>query len=155
MPFPAAVSARVHRTPVLSWAGPGGNLIIGVPFDQPGPIERTLDGRSIGFDLDVANRLGMRPSLLTWDKTTRDNRETDLTSGSVDLVAAYAVAESSRLDGRRPGSTAARSVKGRFAQGLRLVTTNDVILAGYLTRYPELLGPSGSPLPEPPTVMKR
>jgi glutamate transport system substrate-binding protein len=69
-----------------------GRLTIGIRFDQPGLAERTVDGRFVGFDVDVAKyvaaRLGVKPTGITWRETTSSNRETDLTSGAVDLVVA-------------------------------------------------------------------
>lgn len=181
-----------------------GNLTIGIRFDQPGLAEHTLDGRFVGFDVDVATfvagRLGVKPSRITWRETTPDTRETDLTSGTVDLVvAAYSITDPrkqlvafagpyfvtgqdllvrkvdraitgpSSLDGRRlcsvPNSTSAQTVKDRFAKGVQLVeyprypdcvtallageidavTTDGVILAGYVTQNPELLRLTGKP----------
>ncbi|MFD2420399.1 glutamate ABC transporter substrate-binding protein [Amycolatopsis pigmentata] len=70
----------------------GGRLTIGIRFDQPGLAERTVDGRFVGFDVDVAKyvaaRLGVKPAGITWKETTSSSRETDLTSGAVDLVVA-------------------------------------------------------------------
>ncbi|WP_027944779.1 glutamate ABC transporter substrate-binding protein [Amycolatopsis taiwanensis] len=258
-----ALSACASADPgTLLGKAASGNLTIGIRFDQPGLAEHTLDGRFVGFDVDVATyvarRLGVKPSNITWRETTPDTRETDLTSGTVDLVvAAYSITDQrkqlvafagpyfvtgqdllvrkadptitgpSSLDGRRlcsvPGSTAAQTVKDRFAHGVQLVeyprypdcvtallageidavTTDGVILAGYVAQNPELLrltgqpftterygiglrkgdpasqsalgnaiqrmidsgawqdsvrrniGPSGYPLPEPPTVTER
>lgn len=69
-----------------------GRLIIGIRFDQPGLAERTVDGRFVGFDVDVAKyvaaRLGVKPAGITWRETKSSTRETDLTSGTVDLVVA-------------------------------------------------------------------
>jgi glutamate transport system substrate-binding protein len=195
----AALSACASPDPgTLLGKASSRNLTIGVRFDQPGLAERTLDGRFIGFDVDVATyvaqRLGVRPSHIIWHETTPATRETDITSGTVDLVvAAYSITDAreqavafagpyfvtgqdllvrkfdttitgpSSLSGRRlcsvPGSTSAATVKDRFAQDVQLVeyprygdcvtallageidavTTDGVILAGYVTQNPELL----------------
>src|SRR2546430_7288473 len=69
-----------------------GQLVIGIRFDQPGLAERTIDGRFVGFDVDVASyvagRLGVRAPGITWRETTSATRETDLTSGTADIVVA-------------------------------------------------------------------
>lgn len=175
-----------------------GHLTIGIRFDQPGLAEHTLDGRFVGFDVDVAEyvagQLGVKPADITWRETTSATRETDLTSGAVDLViATYSITDQRKqviafagpyfetgqdllvrksdtaitgpetLNGRRlcsvTGSTPAQEVKKRFAQAVQLVeyprypdcvtallagqvdavTTDGVILAGYVTQNPELL----------------
>jgi glutamate transport system substrate-binding protein len=68
------------------------HLTIGIRFDQPGLSERTLDGRVVGFDVDVAKfvaaELGVAPSNISWRGTTPNTRETDLSSGAADLVVA-------------------------------------------------------------------
>ncbi len=181
-----------------------GHLTIGIRFDQPGLAEHTLDGRFVGFDVDVAEfvagQLGVKPSGITWRETTSATRETDLTSGTVDLVVAtYSITDKRKqliafagpyfetgqdllvrrsdtaitgpetLNGRRlcsvTGSTPAQEVKARFAQAVQLVeyprypdcvtallagqvdavTTDGVILAGYVTQNPELLKVIGKP----------
>lgn len=181
-----------------------GRLTIGIRFDQPGLAEHTLDGRFVGFDVDVATyvagRLGVKPAGITWRETTSATRETDLTSGTVDLVVAtYSITDERKqsisfagpyfetgqdllvrrsddeitgpetLNGRRlcsvEGSTPAEEVKTRFAQAVQLVeyprypdcvtallagqvdavTTDGVILAGYVTQNPELLKVVGKP----------
>ncbi|SFB61653.1 amino acid ABC transporter substrate-binding protein, PAAT family [Amycolatopsis marina] len=69
-----------------------GALTVGIRFDQPGLSERTLDGRFVGFDVDVAKyiagELGVDAEDITWKETTASRRETDITSGAVDLVVA-------------------------------------------------------------------
>jgi glutamate transport system substrate-binding protein len=68
------------------------HLTIGIRFDQPGLSERTLDGRVVGFDVDVAKfvaaELGVQPDNITWRETSPNARETDISSGAVDLIAA-------------------------------------------------------------------
>ncbi|HKS46856.1 MAG TPA: glutamate ABC transporter substrate-binding protein [Amycolatopsis sp.] len=181
-----------------------GRLVIGIRFDQPGLAERTIDGRFVGFDVDVAQhvatRLGVKSSGIVWRETTPGTRESDLTSGTVDLVVGtYSITDRRKelvafagpyfvtgqdllvrkfdtaitgptgLDGRRlcsvQGSTSAQEVKSRFAQAVQLVeyprypdcvtallagqvdavTTDAVILAGYVRQDPELLKLVGNP----------
>lgn len=181
-----------------------GRLTIGIRFDQPGLAERTVDGRFVGFDVDVAKyvaaRLGVKPAGITWREANSSSRETDLTSGTVDLVVAtYSITDQrkqlvafagpyfvtgqdllvrkfdttisgpSSLDGHRlcsvTGSTSAQKVQNDFAQAVQLVeyprysdcvtallagqvdavTTDAVILAGYVKQNPELLKLVGKP----------
>ncbi len=182
----------------------GGKLTVGIRFDQPGLSERTVDGRFTGFDVDVARfvagELGVPPDGITWRETTSATRESDLTSGVVDLiVATYSVTDRRKqqvsfagpyfdtgqdllvrrpsndisgpetLNGRKlcsvAGSTPAQQVRTRFAQAVKLieyprypdcvtallagqvdaVTTDAVILAGYVAQNPELLRLVGKP----------
>ncbi|WP_199434247.1 glutamate ABC transporter substrate-binding protein [Qaidamihabitans albus] len=183
---------------VVTHAYESGTLTIGIRFDQPGLSERTVDGRFVGFDVDVAEfvagELGVAAGDITWRETTPAQRETDISSGAVDLVvAAYSITEGRKeqvsfagpyfktgqdllvrtsdtgidgpeaLAGRRlcsvTGSTSAAQVKDQFAQSVQLVeyprnsdcvtallagqvdavTTDAVILAGYVAQNPELL----------------
>lgn len=198
----AACSSPDENT-LLGKAG-SGHLTIGIRFDQPGLAQHTLDGRFVGFDVDVATyvagQLGVPASGIRWRETTSATREIDLTSGTVDLVVAtYSITDSRKklidfagpyfetgqdllvrkndqaitgpetLNGRRlcsvTGSTPAQQVKNRFAQAVQLVeyprypdcvtallagqvdavTTDGVILAGYVTENPELLKVVGKP----------
>ncbi|MET7991182.1 glutamate ABC transporter substrate-binding protein [Amycolatopsis sp. NPDC005232] len=182
----------------------GDHLTIGIRFDQPGLSQRTVDGRFVGFDVDVAEfvagELGVDPAHLTWHETTPATRESDVTSGSVDLVVAtYSITDKRKqlvsfagpyfvtgqdllvrrtssditgpesLNGRRlcsvTGSTPAQQVRDKFAQAVQLVeyprypdcvtallagqvdavTTDAVILAGYVAQDPELLRVVGHP----------
>nr|WP_312871870.1 glutamate ABC transporter substrate-binding protein [Amycolatopsis acididurans] len=199
------LTACSHPAPgTLAGKSDNGTLTIGIRFDQPGLAEHTLDGRFVGFDVDVAEyvarKLGVKPENITWRETTSATRETDLTSGRVDLVVAtYSITDKRKqlisfagpyfvtgqdllvrkndtaitgpetLNGRRlcsvTGSTPAQEVKNRFAHAVELVeyprypdcvtallagqvdavTTDGVILAGYVTQNPELLRVVGKP----------
>lgn len=201
----AALTACSHPDPnTLPGKADSGRLTIGIRFDQPGLALHTLDGRFVGFDVDVAEHvaryLGVKPNGITWRETTSATRETDLTSGKVDLVVAtYSITDKRKqlisfagpyfrtgqdllvrksdtaitgpetLNGRRlcsvTGSTPAQEVKNRFAKAVQLVeyprypdcvtallagqvdavTTDGVILAGYVTQNPELLKVVGKP----------
>ena len=77
------------------------HLTIGIRFDKPGLSERKLDGRVVGFDVDVAKfvaaELGVEPRNITWRETAPNTRETDIGSGAVDLVAAtYSITDKRR-----------------------------------------------------------
>lgn len=193
-----ACSPDADPNSVVTHADDSGKLTIGIRFDQPGLSERTIDGRFVGFDLDVARyvaaQLGVRTEDINWRETTSATRETDITSGSVDLVvAAYSITDKRKqlvsfagpyfstgqdllvrlsskditgpetLNGKKlcsvTGSTPAQQVRERFAQAVQLVeyprypdcvtallagqvdavTTDAVILAGYVAQNPELL----------------
>jgi glutamate transport system substrate-binding protein len=179
-------------------------LTIGIRYDQPGLSERTIDGRYVGFDIDVAkyvaNELGVDPDRITWHESSPSSRETDITAGITDLVVAtYSITEKRKqvvafagpyfetgqdllvrlrstditgpesLNGRKlcsvGGTTSAEQVRDKFAQAVQLieyprypdcvtallagqidaVTTDDVILAGYVAQNPELLRIVGKP----------
>jgi glutamate transport system substrate-binding protein len=189
---------------LVTRASASDHLTIGIRFDAPGLSEHTVDGRFVGFDVDVAtfvaSELGVPAKDITWRETTSATRETDLTSGTVDLVVAtYSITDKRKqlvsfagpyfttgqdllvrrtsaditgpeaLNGRRlcsvTGSTPAQQVKDKFAQAVQLVeyprysdcvtallagqidavTTDAVILAGYVARDPELLKIVGKP----------
>jgi glutamate transport system substrate-binding protein len=179
-------------------------LTIGIRYDQPGLSQRTIDGRYVGFDIDVAkyvaNELGVDADRITWHESSPSSRETDITAGITDLVVAtYSITEKRKqvvafagpyfetgqdllvrlrstdiagpesLNGRKlcsvGGTTSAEQVRDKFAQGVQLVeyprypdcvtallagqvdavTTDDVILAGYVAQNPELLRIVGKP----------
>lgn len=78
-----------------------GHLTIGTRFDQPGISQRTLDGRLVGFDVEVAvyvaKELGVAREDITWRETATSTRESDLASNSVDMVVAtYSITEKRR-----------------------------------------------------------
>lgn len=200
----ALTACSRHAPDTLLGKAEEGRLVVGIRFDQPGLAERTPDGRFVGFDVEVATyiamQLGVKPSEIVWRETMSATRETDLTSGAVDLViATYSITQQRKqfiafagpyfetgqdllvrrsdttttgpesLNGRRlcsvAGSTPAQEVKNRYAKAVRLVeyprypdcvtallagqvdavTTDGVILAGYVTQNPELLKVVGRP----------
>lgn len=75
---------------VVTKAADTGTLVIGTRYTQPGLSERTLDGRFVGFDIDVgrfvAAELGVDPDDITWRDVVAAEREEVLTSGAVDMV---------------------------------------------------------------------
>ncbi|WP_328646204.1 glutamate ABC transporter substrate-binding protein [Amycolatopsis sp. NBC_00348] len=203
----ATACGPAHVSPtdsVVARAGATDHLTIGIRFDAPGLSEHTVDGRFVGFDVDVATfvagELGVDAKDITWRETTSATRETDLASGTVDLVVAtYSITDKRKqqvsfagpyfttgqdllvrrtaaditgpetLNSRKlcsvTGSTPAQQVKDKFAQAVQLVeyprypdcvtallagqidavTTDGVILAGYVARDPELLKVVGKP----------
>ncbi|NUT46160.1 MAG: glutamate ABC transporter substrate-binding protein [Saccharothrix sp.] len=181
-----------------------GELTIGIRFDQPGLGQRRLDGKYVGFDVDVAKyvaaQLGVDESGITWREARSADREKLIRDGSVDfVVATYSITDKRKeqvsfagpyfetgqgvlvrlideeitgpetLNGKRlcsvTGSTSAQKVKDQFAQDVELVeygqysdcvtallagnvdavTTDEVILAGYVAENPELLKLVGEP----------
>jgi glutamate transport system substrate-binding protein len=181
-----------------------GELTIGIRFDQPGLGQRRLDGKYVGFDVDVAKyvaaQLGVDESGITWREARSADREKLILSGEVDfVVATYSITDKRKeqvsfagpyfetgqgvlvrftddeidgpetLNGKKlcsvTGSTSAQKVKEQFAQEVELVqygqysdcviallaenvdavTTDEVILAGYVAENPELLKLVGAP----------
>ncbi|TQM82282.1 amino acid ABC transporter substrate-binding protein (PAAT family) [Saccharothrix saharensis] len=181
-----------------------GELTIGIRFDQPGLGQRRLDGKYVGFDVDVAKyvaaQLGVDEKGITWREARSADREKLLASGEVDfVVATYSITDKRKeqvafagpyfetgqgvlvrftedditgpetLNGKKlcsvTGSTSAQKVKDQFAQDVQLVeygqysdcviallagnvdavTTDEVILAGYVAENPELLKLVGTP----------
>jgi glutamate transport system substrate-binding protein len=97
----ACTSTASDSDSVVVRANKRNHLTIGIRFDQPGLSERTLDGRVVGFDVDVAKyvaaELGVQPGDITWRETSPNTRETDLSSGAVDLIAAtYSITDKRR-----------------------------------------------------------
>jgi glutamate transport system substrate-binding protein len=88
----ACSSSSSDADSVVTRTGDKNHLTIGIRFDQPGLSERTLDGRFVGFDVDVAKfvaaELGVEPRNITWHESLPNTREADISSGAVDLVAA-------------------------------------------------------------------
>ncbi|MFE2959265.1 glutamate ABC transporter substrate-binding protein [Nocardia tengchongensis] len=75
---------------------PPRTLTIGIKFDQPGLSVKGIDGRPRGFDIDIATyiagKLGVTPEHITWREARSDQRETLLTSETVDfIVASYSI----------------------------------------------------------------
>jgi glutamate transport system substrate-binding protein len=75
-----------------------GRLTIGVRYDQPGISQRRLDGKYVGFDIDVARyiagELGVSDKNITWKEARPADREALITSGQVDfVVAAYSITD--------------------------------------------------------------
>ncbi|MEY7974247.1 glutamate ABC transporter substrate-binding protein [Saccharomonospora xinjiangensis] len=95
----AACSATGAETDsIVARASDTESLTIGIRFDQPGLGERTVDGRFVGFDADVARfvagELGVAEENIVWKETIPAEREEALVSGSVDMVvASYSITE--------------------------------------------------------------
>jgi glutamate transport system substrate-binding protein len=181
-----------------------GKLTVGIRYDQPGMGQRRIDGKVVGFDVDVAkyvaNELGVKADGITWKESRSADREKFLENGEVDfVVASYSITDKRKeqvtfagpyfetgqgllvrfietsiagpenLDGKRlcsvTGSTSAQKILDDFQQNVQLVeygqysdcvtallagtvdavTTDQVILAGYVQENPELLKLVGDP----------
>jgi glutamate transport system substrate-binding protein len=83
---------------IVAVAEDTGTVTIGIRHSQPGLSERTLDGRYVGFDVDVARfvaaELGVAPEDISWRDVVAADREAAITSGAVDLiVGSYSITE--------------------------------------------------------------
>ncbi|MFB7247499.1 glutamate-binding protein [Streptomyces populi] len=70
----------------------GGNIKIGIKYDQPGLGLKQPDGSFAGFDVDVATyvakELGYKPSQITFVETKSADRENAIARGDVKFIAA-------------------------------------------------------------------
>jgi glutamate transport system substrate-binding protein len=75
-----------------------GSLTIGIRFDQPGLAQRRIDGKFVGFDVDVAkyiaSQLGVDEKKISWTEARSADREKMIMSGAVDfVVATYSITD--------------------------------------------------------------
>lgn len=75
-----------------------GSLTVGIRFDQPGLAQRRIDGKVVGFDVDVAKyiatELDVDEKNITWKEARSADREKLITSGEVDfVVATYSITD--------------------------------------------------------------
>lgn len=75
-----------------------GKLTVGIRYDQPGLSLKRLDGRYVGFDVDVAryvaNELGVEESGITFKEARGAVRESMLENGDADLIiATYSITD--------------------------------------------------------------
>jgi ABC-type amino acid transport substrate-binding protein len=67
-------------------------ITIGTKFDQPLFGQKGLDGKPVGFDVEIgkaiAAKLGIEPDKIEWVETVSQNRESFIEQGRVDLVIA-------------------------------------------------------------------
>lgn len=82
--------ASADEKSILTKAEETGQLTIGIRFTQPGMSERTLDGRFVGFDVDVARyvaaELGVAEEDIQWRDVIPADREAWLATGELDMV---------------------------------------------------------------------
>ena len=64
-------------------------ITIGTKFDQPLFGQKGLDGKPVGFDVEmgkaIAAKLGIAPDKIEWVETVSQNRESFIEQGRVDL----------------------------------------------------------------------
>ncbi|MEO6091121.1 MAG: glutamate ABC transporter substrate-binding protein [Umezawaea sp.] len=75
-----------------------GSLTIGIRFDQPGLAQRRIDGKFVGFDVDVAKyiaaQLKVDEKKITWKEARSADREKMIMDHSVDfVVATYSITD--------------------------------------------------------------
>jgi glutamate transport system substrate-binding protein len=75
-----------------------GSLTVGIRFDQPGLAQRRIDGKFVGFDVDVAKyiagQLGVDEKKITWVEARSADREKMIISRAVDfVVATYSITD--------------------------------------------------------------
>lgn len=99
----AACGSDVPPDSLLAKAEDAERLVIGTRFSQPGMSERTIDGRFVGFDIDlarhVATEFGIDEDDVEWVDVTADERESALMNGDVDMiVGTYSITEERRQE---------------------------------------------------------
>jgi glutamate transport system substrate-binding protein len=69
-----------------------GKIVIGTKFDQPLFGQKGLDGKPVGFDVEIgkllAAKLGIAADKIEWVETVSANREQFIKQGKVDLIVA-------------------------------------------------------------------
>jgi glutamate transport system substrate-binding protein len=70
----------------------GGKIVIGTKFDQPLFGQKGLDGKPVGFDVEIgkliAGKLGIPADKIEWVETVSANREQFIKQGKVDIIVA-------------------------------------------------------------------
>jgi glutamate transport system substrate-binding protein len=102
--LPIAVSAALLAacggadSGTLEGRADDGSLTIGIRFDQPGLAQRRIDGKFVGFDVDVAKyiaaQLNVDEKKIDWKEARSADREKMIMDGSVDfVVATYSITD--------------------------------------------------------------
>jgi glutamate transport system substrate-binding protein len=69
-----------------------GKIVIGTKFDQPLFGQKGLDGKPVGFDVEIgkllAAKLGIPADKIEWVETVSANREAFIEQGQVDIIIA-------------------------------------------------------------------
>jgi glutamate transport system substrate-binding protein len=95
--FGVAANVRLDNSPTFQKMKQRGQIIIGIKFDQPYVGYRNPQtGAFSGFDVEIATliaaKLGFSPQQIKFVQVTTPTRETELETGSVDLiVASYSI----------------------------------------------------------------
>ena len=82
-----------------------GKITIGTKFDQPLFGQKGLDGKPVGFDVEIgkliAAKLGIPADKIEWVETVSANREPFIKQGKVDIVVATYTINDKRKRGRQ------------------------------------------------------
>ncbi|MBB5954644.1 glutamate transport system substrate-binding protein [Saccharothrix tamanrassetensis] len=139
--FTAACGGAADDT--LEGKAEDGNLTIGIRFDQPGMAQRRLDGKYVGFDVDVAKyvaqQLGVPESGITWKEARSADREKLISAGDVDfVVATYSITD------KRKEQVAFAGPYFQTGQGLLVRYTDDGITGPQTLNGRKLCSVAGS-----------
>ncbi|MEN3346172.1 MAG: glutamate transport system substrate-binding protein [Arthrobacter sp.] len=89
---PVAETPSFAADTTMAKLSSAGKITIGTKFDQPLFGQKGLDGKPIGFDVEigklVAGKLGIPADKIEWVETVSANREPFIQQGKVDLVIA-------------------------------------------------------------------
>ena len=89
---PPVASASFEAGTTMEKLNKAGTIKIGTKFDQPLFGQKGLDGKPVGFDVEmgkaIAAKLGIQPDKIEWVETVSQNRESFIEQGRVDLVIA-------------------------------------------------------------------
>lgn len=80
-----------------------GKITIGTKFDQPLFGQKGLDGKPVGFDVEIgkaiAAKLGIASDKIEWKETVSANREQFIKNGDVDIiVATYTITDKRKTE---------------------------------------------------------
>lgn len=91
-PPPAAEKPSFDAGTTMAKLADAGTITIGTKFDQPLFGLKGLDGKPVGFDVEigklVAKALGISDDKIKWVETVSANREQFIENGTVDIVVA-------------------------------------------------------------------
>lgn len=89
---PVASSPTFDAGTTMAKVASQGYVTVGVNFTQPPFGVKNLDGKMVGFDIDmaryIAGALGISEDNIHWVEVTPNNREPYLQQGKVDFIAA-------------------------------------------------------------------
>src|SRR5690606_37123310 len=88
----APVAAEFEAGTTMADLNEAGSITIGTKFDQPLFGLKGLDGKPVGFDVEIgkiiASELGIAEDKINWVETVSANREPFIQNGEVDIVIA-------------------------------------------------------------------
>ncbi|SDW28643.1 amino acid ABC transporter substrate-binding protein, PAAT family [Arthrobacter sp. yr096] len=89
---PPVASASFEAGTTMEKLNKAQKITIGTKFDQPLFGQKGLDGKPVGFDVEmgkaIAAKLGIAADKIEWVETVSQNRESFIEQGRVDLVIA-------------------------------------------------------------------